>query len=523
MSVIVEAQGSDGTTSTTIANNTGTPSTTLNFSAPVGSDNFYVSLYDQPQPAGATSPTGQELGQAEVTQTINAGVLNTVNFTVDGIVAELGIALAQGSTMAELNGKIGSQQITMVGDVPTNVVVTPMDADGNAILAPGTVPVPTLTVGAASTGGITVTPSQSNPNEYMLTLNGASTNGSFGLTASATDGQGGTATSNITIVVSPAIYVGYGSGSGSRIVVYDHSGNPLSLGQNAFTGVTQPVGLAYDQDDKELFVADASGKLLAFDGAGNPSTSFAPVNVPGISTISYINASQTPFWSVLPSLSDPKRVLVGGTGGIAEYSTTTGNQDVQAAVGFTPTALAGYYSPFWSQYNPDPASGWFLFAGDPAGNIDFFDLASLSADTADNTPLNGDVATSFAGGFYGHVLGNCVSGGTIYNDYAHCLYVASASTKHIDRLGDFGGLFGSNVPGSFDQGAAGAAAAIAFDPANLTLDAVDSSANTVTYYTINDTWVTYTQPLSFGLTSAGSFTTPASLGLSAPNSIAVEW
>src|SRR5262249_26445508 len=88
-SVVIKVN--DDSTLTTISNapSTSGGTTTINVLAPVGSDTFVVSLYDQPQTAGETSPVGKALGQVEVAQTIVAGNANAINATVDGIVSSI--------------------------------------------------------------------------------------------------------------------------------------------------------------------------------------------------------------------------------------------------------------------------------------------------------------------------------------------------------------------------------------------------------------------------------------------------
>lgn len=91
---------------------------TLNESEPIGTDTFVVTTYDQ---IGAA---GNALSTATVQASIVAGVANTVDVTLNGIVESLGLALNPA------NPPLGT--VVSVG-----LSVNAMDADGNIIESPG--------------------------------------------------------------------------------------------------------------------------------------------------------------------------------------------------------------------------------------------------------------------------------------------------------------------------------------------------------------------------------------------------
>ncbi len=113
--------------SISVAQNGGSPGTpvTVNctttctgtIEAPIGSDTFSMSLYDN------TNATGNLLSTGSVTQTINAGTANSVNVTFNGVVKSLAVSLSGPLTY----GSSGS----------VNVTVHALDADGNTIVGPG--------------------------------------------------------------------------------------------------------------------------------------------------------------------------------------------------------------------------------------------------------------------------------------------------------------------------------------------------------------------------------------------------
>ena len=93
------------------------PSTNLTIAAPSGVDNFAFTTYDE------QNGEGNALSAATLTQTVLAGQANFVSATLNGIVASLGISLANASLPA------GAAATTAVN-------VSALDADGNVIVGP---------------------------------------------------------------------------------------------------------------------------------------------------------------------------------------------------------------------------------------------------------------------------------------------------------------------------------------------------------------------------------------------------
>lgn len=531
MSVVVSTSpAAGGATITALANNNGQVASTLTFMAPVGIDDFVATLYDKHQRAG-TPQQGAEVGQGERTLRVKAGIVNTVTFTIDGIIAKLGFTLAANQPMAAISGDAGDQTLTMVGDPSETIVVSPMDADGNVIVAPGVVPAVSMSVGNESAGAVTVSPAGGSANRFVVSVVEPSIIGSYGLIATAADGRGNSATTNLALVQSSAIYVGYGSGSGAKIAAYDSAGDRIALPATAFKGVTQPVALTYDTDDHELFVADRSGKIFAFDGAGSPITSFKAAKIAGITSISYFNATcNTNYCNgsvIYPAqLTNPKRILVGSSAGLSELS-LAGQVISQAATPFTPTAVAGMFD---AQYWTFP-DGWLILAGDPTGqSVDPYDLVTLAPVSGNNFSLNGDVAAGLTA--YPLALSNAGGGWTsdacLYDFssdagidvFDMCLYAVTGSTSHIDELADLNPLPATGQTAT----TAGTLAAAAVDPLTFQIDVVQSDKNAIAKFGAAVGGVVGGYQLSsFKAAPEGSITTPSSSGLSNPDSIAVQW
>lgn len=532
MSVVLQT-GTGKNAVTAIANNEGKPTTLLELDAPVGKDTFVVSLYDAVQTAGKPV-AGQELGQGEAEQTVVAGKVNPLHVVIDGVISKIGVVLDPNSVMANLSGSLGQQTLTVFGDAPAIVKLEPLDGDGNVIVAPGVVPSINLQVGVESTGGIAITPIPHEPNTYAVSLLLLSNNRTLGLVATATDGQGGTITANLPIVQTQAIYVSYGSGSGSRIAAYDKSGHLMPLPKTAFSGITSPVALAYDSDDHQIFVADASGKILAFDGAGNRLTNFPALSVPGVTSLSYFNAFAA--GNVIPQILIPhrQRLIVGGSSGITEFDATSGAQLISASLPFTPTAVAGSFDPNNPLISP---SAWLILVGNPNGFIEPYDLVTLAAYSSHTLLVSPSVPAGF--GYIQSLYVNpftdiellqnmCVDQGSITQDQSFdftCLYVATGATSHIVRFGNSLGKFGQSGLRATNATVTehGALNAITIDPLDYAAAVVRSDNNSIEEFQVTDSYG-YTQTGgTFGLSPRSSFTTPSSLGFSNPNSIAIEW
>jgi hypothetical protein len=524
--VLQTGSGSDAVTA--IANNTGQTSTRLELTAPVGRDTFSVSLYDAFQKQNQRI-AGQELGQGAVTQQVVAGKVTPLHVVIDGVVAKVGVVLDGNPAMTTSSGPLGQQTLTFVGDVPASVTLEPLDADGNVIVAPGVVPSVNLAVGVESAGGITVTSIKGKPNTFEVAPQGPSTNGTFGLVATAKDGQGGSAVMTIPVVESQAIYVSYADGAGSKIAVYDKSGHAMPLPTTAFAGVTQPVGLSYDADDHLLFVADASGKILAFDGEGNPSRAFPPQNVPGITAINYFNASS----QIFPEFAIPnqKRVIAAGSNGIAEFDETSGALLAHTPLTFAPTAVTGFVDPPSSLSSP---SGWLVMVGDPGGSVDAYDLVTPTVTPLATLTVPAGAPAGFGAflmpGTFGFAGDYCMSDKSFYDSRVSqtaCLYAVTGTTSTIVRLGDSnqGAPFGqSGLPGSLNQvKKSGTLSAVAVDQLNYELAVTQVNTNSISEYAVIDNYNPSGNTGIFQLPKKLSFKTPTSLGFSNPNSIAVEW
>lgn len=274
----------------TFANDPGTAggTSTVAFDAPVGADVFVITLYDAPQTAGETSAAGNELGRVRVAQTIVANTLNTLSATVIGTVASVRIGpLPNQPNVVAQPGSPFSYEL--VGRAPATFAVAPLDAGGNVIVQPDAPVSIALAPNPRATGVLAVTPVSGTTDRFTVqAVAPNATTYPTSLVATATDAAGGIATSSVVVDMTSAVYVAYANGGVPAVARFDAHGVPFALPAGAFAGLVDSVALAYDADDREIFVADAAlGAVLAFDEDGAPVAGFAAVPVAGANGVSY--------------------------------------------------------------------------------------------------------------------------------------------------------------------------------------------------------------------------------------------
>jgi hypothetical protein len=314
MSVVIEINNDP--TLTAIANNPGGGTSSVSLQAPIGSDDFIISLYDQAQTPGETTPVGNELGQVELVQSIKSGQTNTVSATVNGIAAKITMTPLPNQSYLQTLGTASAPHFAIVGQNNAAFSVTALDADGNAIVGTGITP----TVGlhaAVGTKNFNVVSSDTDASRFTVVPTAANSSGTATLIAQATDALGDAISMNVPVDEVGEVYVSYPGASGSKIVAYDTSGNVIPLADNAFAGLQNPVAMAYDHDDQRLYVADSGlGQLLAFNADGTPVSGFPLTQVPGANGVAYDSNNRLVYVSganqVVAFTTDGKPVSTGG-------------------------------------------------------------------------------------------------------------------------------------------------------------------------------------------------------------------
>jgi hypothetical protein len=257
--------------------------------APVGADVFLISLYDQPQTPGETTTVGNELGRVRVAQTIVADVTNTLGATVIGTVSSLRIGPLPNQGNVVPIAAASPAAYELYGRSPATFTVAPLDAGGNVIVQPDAPPALSLAVNPRALGVLSVTPVNGTSDQFTVQATAPNTTTyPTSVVATARDANGGLATSTTIVDVTSDLYLAYANGGAAAVARYDAHGNPRPLPSGAFAGLTNPVALAYDADDRTIFVADAGlGQVLAFDENGAAVAGFVPRAVAGANGVAY--------------------------------------------------------------------------------------------------------------------------------------------------------------------------------------------------------------------------------------------
>jgi hypothetical protein len=302
---------------------------TIAIGAPAGDDVFLISLYDASQTAGETSAAGNELGRVRVAQTIVVNATNTLNATVIGTVASVRIGPLpnQPNVIAQLGSSPPAWEL--VGRAAATFSVAPLDAGGNVIVQPDAPVTITLAQNVRAAGILSVAPVAGTTDQFAVQA--IAPNGTTyptSLVATARDANGGLATSSVIVDATSAVYAAYANGGTPAVVRYDVHGNALPLPPGAFGGLMNPVALAYDADDREIFVADAGlGKVAAFDENGAPAGGFSAPAVAGVNGVAY----------------DPHNgnVYASGSGGVTVFAPNGGPPNNGAPASFASPNASG--------------------------------------------------------------------------------------------------------------------------------------------------------------------------------------
>jgi len=246
-----------------IANNPGGGTSSIPIDAPVGTDTFVIKAWDE------ANGQGNVLDAATVSQLIVANATNTVNATLDGVCAALlATPVANQPFLETTTSQItlpNNQQeslvtgLRLVGTQPESFTVTPVDADGNALLSSNG----PVVVNVAETGGtahvgisssqsggvttVTLTPKLGEPSGQTTTL-------------SISSSQCGSGTpwapNSVALNVIGAVYVG----DTQSVYAFDQDGNSIL---SVATGY--PIsGVAWDSTHNQLDVVTSSGPTTGF-------------------------------------------------------------------------------------------------------------------------------------------------------------------------------------------------------------------------------------------------------------------
>jgi len=303
--------------------------------SPVGSDTFAVTLYD------GLNGTGNLLSTGSLTQTIVQNQANSVNVTLDGVVASLSVGL--------------NPSMVAIGTAATvAVTVNALDADGNTIIGPGSYvnaagAALTVNLADSDTSGAThlSQASLSAPaSGITLSYNGAAISNPT-VAASATGLTAGQAT--LTVNGGTGTYTQFTSGI--TLPPYDITAGPdgalwftafteigrittsgavtmYSAGISASPGLTSPQGITVGPDGA-LWFTENSGRVARITTSG-AVTEYSSGITSGASPDGIAAGSDGALWFTEVSLGRIGRITTSGT--VTEYSGLTGNSPEPAGI-----------------------------------------------------------------------------------------------------------------------------------------------------------------------------------------------
>jgi hypothetical protein len=440
-------------------------STSVSIPAPAGSDAFSFTAWDQ------VGGTGNILDQTIITQDIIANENNAISVVLDGVCAALVPSLSAPSIYAETTTattQLASTTRTilksarLVGNVPQSIAFTPVDADGNTILA------------GAGTTPITVTESGPTPHVAIAPNATTAANTVFKITPLVAEPDG--VTTQLT-ATSP------NCGAGTAALP-----SSLTLSTSA-----------------AIYVADiTSGNIDAFDQDGTQLAVLA--NLQDVTALAY-NSKSNYFVAFAQNST--------GESALFEFQTFTPTGTSLGSGYFTPTGFSPINSyeepPFPYSASYDPANGFFAVSitggSDSKGNAVAGNVAfeSISGSSATNEPA------AFTGLSYPYTVAVLPNGNIAVADFGNSqvdvfaqsgklVFSTSAKTPYFAVDSQRGNLLGQiettnastgadSFPGvaySYAQGLGVAASyALPFDTANY-YEAVGYSAGNDELYLFNN-------------------------------------
>jgi hypothetical protein len=239
---------------------TGSPLTvTYSFAIVPGNHSLNIAEYDA---------SNNLLGRATQPITIVGGVQNTIDFTLDGNLAEIAIVPTSDPF---LEGTLAAG-FTLVGDRAQTFSAIPEDADGNRIIAPGAIP--PITTSSANSAIV-----DTDLGNDTFTLYAPAPTSFQTITASGTSLTGTAVKTSFQADALAAIYVA--NFTPQTLGVYDETGTAIPLAGTSFAGLQNPGGIAYvpattPGNAGSLYItqtADSSiPSVVKYDTAGNPQS-----------------------------------------------------------------------------------------------------------------------------------------------------------------------------------------------------------------------------------------------------------
>lgn len=340
------------------------PTSTLTIDAPVGTDTFTFTTYDEP------NGQGNALSRASVTQQIVANTANNVSAVLNGIIASLSIGLSNATPNA--------------GAVATvNVNLAAKDADGNVIVGPGDYNTPILLSVNDSTSSGTLLLSTTNvagpSTTPTLTYNGGTLNSGLpgGPVATIVASASGVASQSVAFEPKPTFYqysipvstnrpqwIAAGS-DGNMWFTESPSGEVARITP---AGVVTEFTIPTANSQPQMIVSGSDGNLWFTEYSTSPS--------PGTSSIAKVTTSGTfTEYSTLfapPPLDEPLGLVDRGDGTIwyvANGSSRVGFQSISGGTAGETSVPTANSAPFGIAAAPDGNLYYTENAVDQIGRI----------------------------------------------------------------------------------------------------------------------------------------------------------
>lgn len=226
---------------------------TFTFSAPVGSDTFTFTTYDQSN-TGSGPYVGNILAQSTLTYAVTLGGANQINAALGAV--PVSIAITPTSTSYYLLGS-ATAGFVLYGTAVESVNVVAYDADHNALIGSGA---PILNV--MGPNGVVVTPSGS-PNVYGLKASAFNISGTLVVTATPVTGTGGSGISeSVSLATRHRVVYVADSATGSVDFYYD---GQTTAPQTQIISVPAVAGLGVTNDGSIIVPLQANNSVVVYE------------------------------------------------------------------------------------------------------------------------------------------------------------------------------------------------------------------------------------------------------------------
>jgi hypothetical protein len=314
---------------------------TVTAPAIVGSDAFTVATYDAQQTSSSpATPLGNVLSQATLTVTVVAGVTNQppTPLILGGVAASYQATFPSDPHIR--GSQVAGYQIA--GNWQYTLTVTPMDADGNVIIGPGT---PAVSVQSPSSA-VTVTPASTANTFSVQTKSYSATPLSLAISASLGS------SANVSVSTVQELWVT--NDATDAVIAYALFPGiaPVLLPDAITTGLIGPTGITFDASG-DLWVASRSNIVIDEYAPQTLALIQTVTGVGGVTQIAFDAAGD--LWTAqnngsqiqkrVPPISTASTKTTIATGTLPFGLAIDNNQNVWVSNGGAGSAITEFTSP----------------------------------------------------------------------------------------------------------------------------------------------------------------------------------